>query len=85
MKKKVPPTRALDELIRSIEEVEQVSESIVESIDFNNYDGLVAESVLAPTETEVTRKRQKQQKQQKQQKILQLRKQLLTQKLPFLQ
>ena len=52
LKKKVPPTRALDELIRSIEEVEQVTESIVESIDFNNYDGLVAESVLAPTETE---------------------------------
>lgn len=54
LKKKVPPTRALDELIRSIEEVEQVTESIVESIDFNNYDGLVAESALAPTETEVT-------------------------------
>ena len=53
LKKKVPPTRALDELIRSIEGVELVSESIVESIDFNNYDGLVAESVLAPTETEV--------------------------------
>ncbi|PZX07082.1 hypothetical protein C7437_101189 [Psychrobacillus insolitus] len=52
LKKKVPPTRGLDELIRSIEEVEQVTESIVESIDFNNYDGLVAESVLAPTETE---------------------------------
>ena len=52
MKKKVPPTRGLDELIRSIEEVELVSESIVESIDFNNYDGIVAQSALAPTETE---------------------------------
>ncbi|WP_277584461.1 hypothetical protein [Psychrobacillus antarcticus] len=50
--KKVPPTRGLDELIRSIEEVELVTESIVESIDFNNYDGVVAESTLAPTETE---------------------------------
>lgn len=52
LNKKVPPTRGLDELIRSIEEVELVTESIVESIDFNNYDGVVAESALAPTETE---------------------------------
>lgn len=50
--KKVLPTRGLDELLRSIEEIELVTESIVESIDFNNYDGVVAESALAPTETE---------------------------------
>lgn len=52
LQKKVPLTRALDELIRSIEEVELISESKIESINFNNYDAAVAESPLAPTQTE---------------------------------
>lgn len=52
LQKKVPLTRALDELIRSIEEVELISESKIESINFNNYDAAVSESPLAPTQTE---------------------------------
>ena len=84
LKKKVPPTRALDELIRSIEEVELVSESIVESIDFNNYDGLVAESALAPTETEDGNDGNNRNNRNTR-RHYRLRKQLLTQKLQFLQ
>ncbi|MEK4486610.1 potassium transporter [Psychrobacillus sp. FSL H8-0484] len=52
LQKKVPLTRALDELIRSIEEVELISESKIESINFNNYDAAVSDSPLAPTQTE---------------------------------
>lgn len=52
LEKKVPITRELDELIRSIEEIELISESQIESISFNNYDEVVAKSPLAPTQTE---------------------------------
>lgn len=52
LEKKVPLTRELDELIRSIEKVDLISESKIESISFNNYDEVVAESTLAPTQTE---------------------------------
>lgn len=52
LQQKVPLTRNLDELIRSIEEIELVSESKIESISFNNYDEIVADSNLAPTQTE---------------------------------
>lgn len=52
LEKKVPLTRELDELIRSIEKVDLISESKIISISFNNYDEVVAESTLAPTQTE---------------------------------
>ncbi|MFF2755059.1 type 4a pilus biogenesis protein PilO [Psychrobacillus sp. NPDC058041] len=52
LQKKVPVTRALNELIRSIEQVELISESKIESINFNNYDESVVESTLVPTKTE---------------------------------
>lgn len=52
LQKKIPNTRALDQLIRSIEEVELISESKIESISFNNYDEAVAESALSSTEDE---------------------------------
>ena len=54
LESQVPITRDLDELIRSIEEVELVSDSRIESIKFNNYDENVAESTLAPDVTEET-------------------------------
>lgn len=52
LKKKVPLTRDLDKLIRSIEEIELISESKIESVNFNNYDAVVAESALVKTQTE---------------------------------
>lgn len=51
--KKVPLTRELDKLLQSIEEVELVSEAKIESIDFNNYDEIVADSALVSTEEEI--------------------------------
>lgn len=54
LEKQVPITRELDELIRSIEEIELVSDSRIESVEFNNYDENVAESTLVPEETEET-------------------------------
>lgn len=53
LEKKVPLTRELDRLVQSIEKVELISEARIESIDFNNYDEIVADSSLATTETEV--------------------------------
>ena len=50
LEKKVPLTRDLDMLIKSIEEVDLVSEAKIESIEFNNYDESVADSPLVPTE-----------------------------------
>lgn len=52
LKKKVPLTRDLDKLIRSIEEIELISESKIMSVNFNNYDEVVSESALVPTQTE---------------------------------
>lgn len=54
LEKKVPLTRELDKLIKSIEEIDLVSESKIESIEFNNYDEIVADSALVPTEEETT-------------------------------
>ncbi|QEY19254.1 potassium transporter [Psychrobacillus sp. AK 1817] len=53
LEKKVPLTRELDRLVQSIEKVELISEARIASIDFNNYDEIVADSSLATTETEV--------------------------------
>ncbi|WP_419958650.1 potassium transporter [Psychrobacillus psychrotolerans] len=52
LEKKVPLTRELDMLIKSIEEIDLVSEAKIESIEFNNYDEIVADSTLVPSEEE---------------------------------
>lgn len=52
LEKKVPLTRELDKLIKSIEEIDLVSEAKIESIEFNNYDEIVADSTLVPSEEE---------------------------------
>lgn len=54
LKKKVPLTRELDMLIKSIEEVDLVSEAKIESIEFNNYDEIVADSTLVPSDEEAS-------------------------------
>lgn len=46
LRKKVPQTRAIDEVIRNIEEIEVVTGTRVEAMDFNNYDSLVMESTI---------------------------------------
>lgn len=46
LRKKVPQTRAIDEVIRNIEEIEVVTGTRVEAMDFNNYDSLVMESAI---------------------------------------
>ena len=53
LEKKVPITRELDRLIQSIEEIELVSEAKIQSIEFNNYDEVVADSTLVTSEEEV--------------------------------
>ncbi|MEK5216301.1 potassium transporter [Psychrobacillus sp. FSL H8-0487] len=54
LEKKVPLTRELDKLLQSVEEVELVSQAKIESIDFNNYDEIVADSSLVSTEETAT-------------------------------
>lgn len=46
LRKKVPQNRDMTDLLLNIEEVELVSDSRILSINFNNYDTLVAESAL---------------------------------------
>lgn len=46
LRKKVPDNREIDELILSIEEMQYVTDSLIQSIDFNNYDALVSSSGL---------------------------------------
>lgn len=46
LRKKVPQTRAVNEVIRNIEEIEAVTGTRVEAMDFNNYDSLVLDSTL---------------------------------------
>ncbi|WP_298470303.1 potassium transporter [uncultured Psychrobacillus sp.] len=53
LEKKVPLSRELNRLVQSIEEVELISEARVESVNFNNYDEIVADSSLAATDEEV--------------------------------
>ncbi|MDI2588248.1 hypothetical protein OR571_14285 [Psychrobacillus sp. NEAU-3TGS] len=52
LKTQVPLTRELNELIRSIEEVELLSDSKILSVEFNNYDGTLEESQLLPETSE---------------------------------
>ncbi|MER2170839.1 MAG: potassium transporter [Psychrobacillus psychrodurans] len=54
LKKKVPVSRELDKLLQSIEEIELVSEGRIESIEFNNYDEVVAESTLVTSKSDNT-------------------------------
>lgn len=44
LRKKLPETRAVSELLLSLQEAELVSAASIQSISFNNYDGLVSES-----------------------------------------
>lgn len=46
LRKKVPQTRAVDEVIRNIEEIEAVTGTRIEAMDFNNYDSLVLDSTI---------------------------------------
>lgn len=46
LRKKVPQTRAIEEVIRNIEEIEAVTGTRVEAMDFNNYDSLVMDSTM---------------------------------------
>lgn len=46
LRKKVPDNREIDELILSIEEMQYLTDSRIQSIDFNNYDALVSSSGL---------------------------------------
>ena len=46
LRKKVPDNREIDELILSIEEIQYVTDSRIQSIEFNNYDALVSSSGL---------------------------------------
>lgn len=52
LKTQVPLTRELNELIRSIEEVELLSESKILSVEFNNYDGTIEDAQLLPETSE---------------------------------
>ncbi|WP_332649376.1 potassium transporter [Lysinibacillus sp. 54212] len=46
LRKKVPETRAIDELLLNIEEIEFVTGSRILKVEFNNYDSLVSDSGL---------------------------------------
>ncbi|MFZ0578149.1 MAG: hypothetical protein WAM41_11660 [Psychrobacillus psychrotolerans] len=48
LKTQVPLTRELNELIRSMEEIELISDSKIISVEFNNYDGTLEDSQLLP-------------------------------------
>ena len=55
LRKKVPQSREIDQLLLNIEELEFVTDSRIQAITFNNYDSVVSESELVPTpEEEVT-------------------------------
>ncbi|MGB2870799.1 hypothetical protein [Psychrobacillus psychrotolerans] len=48
LKTQVPLTRELNELIRSMEEIELISDSKIIAVEFNNYDGTLEDSQLLP-------------------------------------
>ncbi|MBM7608815.1 Tfp pilus assembly protein PilO [Lysinibacillus composti] len=52
LRKKVPQSREIDGLLLNIEEIAYVTESNVQSINFNNYDSLVSESGYIEPETQ---------------------------------
>ena len=51
LRKKVPDSRAIDSLILNIEEIEYVTGTRIQSIDFNNYDAPVSSSGLEDPNT----------------------------------
>lgn len=52
LRKKLPETRAVSELLRSLQEAEYVSAANIQSITFNNYDALVSESTYGEVDEE---------------------------------
>lgn len=52
LRKQVPQTREIDQLLLNIEEIEYLTHSQILGISFNNYDKLVSESEIAPTAEE---------------------------------
>lgn len=62
MRKKVPKSLEMDKLLLSIEQSEYISDSRIVTVEFNNYDSLVAESELkdpnAPTEEELAKQQE---------------------------
>ena len=48
LRKKLPVSRELDNLLHTIQEVELMSESKIVSISFNNYDAEVSQSIKTP-------------------------------------
>ncbi|WP_409368586.1 potassium transporter [Lysinibacillus sp. 38-6] len=46
LRKKVPQTRAIEGVIRNIEEIEAVTGTRVEAVEFNHYDSLVLDSTM---------------------------------------
>lgn len=48
LKTQVPLTRELNELIRSMEEIELLSDTKILSVEFNNYDGTIEDAQLLP-------------------------------------
>jgi Tfp pilus assembly protein PilO len=51
LRKKVPQTRAIEGVIRNIEEIEAVTGTRVEAVEFNNYDSLVMDSSIIDPNT----------------------------------
>lgn len=47
LEKKMPTSRSIDELLRHLQEIELVSNSRIDSISFNNYDGELSETDVA--------------------------------------
>ena len=48
LRKKLPVSRELDNLLHTIQEVELMSESKIVSISFNNYDAEVSQTITTP-------------------------------------
>lgn len=62
LRKKLPPSRDLDKLLRDLNEVELISESKIIAITFNNYDDEVSKSTkLTPAEEEAEENKDEQQ------------------------
>ena len=53
IRKKLPESREIDQLLLSLEEIEYVSNSRIVGVSFNNYDDLVSASGLGETEEEM--------------------------------
>ncbi|WP_050632290.1 type 4a pilus biogenesis protein PilO [Bacillus andreraoultii] len=47
LEKKMPTSRSIDELLRHLQEIELISDSRIDSVSFNNYDGELSETDVA--------------------------------------